>query len=234
MTASIPTDSTHPAATGTRSAGTLVPWFALGLAAWLALAAAIGVTGVVAAGPDQAFRPVLLTVIAPIAMFLALFAGSDRFRDFVLTRDLRVVTMLQAWRVVGFAFLPLYAYGVLPGLFAWPAGLGDIAIGLSTPLIVLALARRPAFARSRGFIAWNLLGLLDFIVAAGTATLASGAVPGILAGGVTSAPMEVWPLILFPAFLVPLFAFLHLTVLLQLWAARSVRVGNRRVQVATS
>jgi hypothetical protein len=26
-------------------------------------------------------------------------------------------------------------YGVLPGLFAWPAGLGDIAIGVTAPLI---------------------------------------------------------------------------------------------------
>ena len=35
--------------------------------------------------------------------------------------------------------------------------------------------------------------------------------------------MEVWPLVLFPAFIVPLFAFLHLTVFLQLWAARRAR-----------
>lgn len=228
MTASIHTDSIKPANIETNGTGALVPWFVLGLAAWFVLAAAIGMTGLVAAGPDQLFRPVLLTVIVPIAVFLALFAGSARVRDFVLTRDLRVVTMLQSWRVIGFAFLPLYSYGVLPGLFAWPAGLGDVAMGLSAPLIVLALARRPAFARSRSFVVWNLLGLLDFVVAAGTSTLASGAFPGILADSVTAAPMEVWPLVLFPAFIVPLFAFLHLTVLLQLWAARRARVGHER------
>ena len=234
MTASLHTSSTNAGNTKTYSTGALVPWFVLGLAAWFALTAAIGMSGFVAAGPDQAFRPVLVTVVVPIAVFLALFAGSDRVRDFVLTRDLRVVTMLQAWRIIGFAFLPLYAYGVLPGLFAWPAGLGDVAIGLSTPLIVLALARQPGFAHSRKFVVWNLLGMLDFVVAAGTSTLASGAFPGLFAGSVTAAPMEVWPLVLFPAFIVPLFAILHLTVFLQLWATRPARVVKDRAHIVTS
>ena len=193
---------------------------ALVLAAWFALAATIGITGLATAGPDQLFRPVLITVIVPLAAFLALYAGSPAFRDFVLTRDMRVVTMLQSWRVVGFAFLMLYAHGVLPGLFAWPAGLGDVAIGLSAPFVVLALTRDPGFAHSRRFVVWHLLGLLDFVVAAGTATLVSGALPDLVAGSVTSAAMEVWPLSLFPSFIVPLFVILHLTVLFQVRALR--------------
>lgn len=190
------------------------------LAVWFALAAAAGATGILSTGPDTLARPVLVSVVVPIAVFLALFAGSHRFRSFILTRDIRVATMLQLWRVIGFAFLPLYAYGVLPGLFAWPAGLGDVAIGLSAPFVVLALTRDPAFAHSRGFVVWNLLGLLDFVVAAGTATLASGAIPGLVAGSVTSAAMEVWPLSLFPSFIVPLFVILHLTVLFRVRALR--------------
>ena len=190
------------------------------LAVWFALAAAAGATGILSTGPDTLARPVLVSVVVPIAVFLALYVGSRRFRSFILTRDIRVATMLQLWRVIGFAFLPLYAYGVLPGLFAWPAGLGDVAIGLSAPFVVLALTRDPAFAHSRRFVGWHLLGLLDFVVAAGTATLASGAVPGLIAGSVTSAAMEVWPLSLFPSFIVPLFVFLHLTVLFQARALR--------------
>ena len=153
--------------------------------------------------------------LAAITGTMGVFAVGPGFRGFVLSRDLRVVTMLQAWRVVGFGFLLLYAHGVLPGLFAWPAGLGDVAVGLSAPLVVLALARDPGFAASRGFVVWNLLGLFDFVVAVTVAGLASGAIPALVAGGVTSAPMEVWPLFLFPGFFVPLFAFLHLTALFQ-------------------
>ena len=93
-------------------------------------------------------------------------------------------------------------------------------MGLTAPLVVLTLARRPEFARSRRFVIWHLLGLLDFLVAAATATLASGAIPGLVAGPVTSAPMEVWPLSLFPSFIVPLFVVMHLSVLFQVRSLR--------------
>jgi hypothetical protein len=179
------------------------------LVAWFALAAAAGMSGILATGPDTLARPVLLSVVIPIAAYLALLIASGRFRNYVLTRDIRVLTMLQSWRIIGFTFLMLYAWGTLPGLFAWPAGLGDVLMGLSAPVIVLTLMRRPDFARS-----WR------FVVAAGTASLASGAIVGLVSGSLTSAPMEIWPLSLFPSFIVPLFAFLHLSVLFQVIAAR--------------
>ena len=126
---------------------------------------------------------------------------------------------------LGFAFLMLYAHDVLPARFAWPAGFGDIAIGFATPLVVRALARRPDFATSRRFLAFNLLGLLDFVVAAATASLASGAFAALLSGPVTSAPMETWPLPLFPALFVPVFTILHLSILFQVAARRRVALA---------
>ncbi len=199
------------------------------LGVWIALAVWAGTSGILTAGPDTLVRPVLLSVVVPIAIFLAVYASSRSFRNFVLSRDIRVATTLQAWRIIGFAFLMLYAHGVLPGLFAWPAGLGDVAMGLSAPLVLLALARRTDFVRSRRFVVWNLLGILDFLVAAATATLASGAIPELVAGPVTSAPMEIWPLSLFPSFIVPLFFFMHLSVLLQVRRLRldAIRAGQQ-------
>ncbi len=198
------------------------------LALWFALAALIGVTGAVAVGPDTLYRPIALTMVVPVLAFVALYLGSARFRDFVLGRDLRFVALLQAWRVVGFAFLPLYYFGVLPGVFAWPAGVGDVLVGLSAPWVVFTLLRDPAFATSRAFVAWNVLGLADFVVAGAAATVASGAIPALVAGGVTSAPMEMWPLMLFPSFVVPLFAIAHLTALFQVRALRRAgRVAGR-------
>ena len=196
---------------------------ATGLAAWFAWAAYAGATDIFAAGPESVFRPVVLAMVGPVAIFLAAYVASPRFRAFVLSRDLVFLTGLQHWRVIGFSFLALYAAGALPGGFAWPAGLGDVFMGLTTPLILLPLARRPNFARGARFVAWNLLGLLDFAVALTAATLTSGAVAGILApGGLTSAPMEVWPLFLFPGFIVPLFIMAHLSVLFQVAALRRV------------
>ncbi len=192
------------------------------LLAWLAAAYALGATEALTTDGPQPFRPVLLTILGPLGLFLAALAGSARFRTFILNLDIRLLTMLQHWRVIGFAFLPLTAFGVLPGLFAWPAGLGDVAIGIAAPFVVAALARRPDFAQSRRFLAFHLLGILDFAVAAGTATLSSGAFPALHAGPLTSVAMEVWPLSIFPTFIVPLFLMAHLAVLFQVLAVRGL------------
>jgi hypothetical protein len=111
-------------------------------------------------------------------------------------------------------FLALTAHGVLPGLFAWPAGLGDIAIGVTAPWVALALIRRPAFGSSGVFVVWNLLGILDLVVAVSMGALSSGFVPGF-GGEVTTAPMARLPLVLIPGYLVPMFIMLHLVALFQ-------------------
>jgi hypothetical protein len=137
--------------------------------------------------------------------------------------DLPVMAGIQAWRFGGLGFIALYAYGVLPGLFAWPAGLGDMAIGVTAPLVILALRRQPAFAAGRFFRVWNLLGILDLVVAVGLGALS--AVLGIgISAEITTFPMGKMPLVLVPTFLVPLFFMLHLASLLQ---ARRLVVAGR-------
>jgi len=190
------------------------------LALWLSIVWSMGTSGILTAPATQPFRPVLLSVVVPVVVFLVAYAVSMRFRKFMLSLDMRLLTIFQLWRVLGFGFLTLYAYDVLPGLFAWPAGLGDVAIGLTAPMVVWTLMQQPDYAKSSRFIAFNLLGILDFIVAASTAVLASGAFPEIHTGLPTSAPMEIWPLNIFPGFIVPLFVFAHLTVLFQVKALR--------------
>ena len=193
---------------------------AVGFVVAFAIAAAIGSTGALLAEPGPVFRPVLLAILLPVGGFLLAVAALPRFRAWLLSLDLRMLTLLQSWRVIGFGFLPLYAYGVLPGLFAWPAGLGDVAVGLAAPFVAARLARDPGYAASRGYLWFHVAGLLDFVAAAGTAMLASGAFPAIHAGVPTSAPMEVWPLYLFPGLGVPFFIMLHLTALMQIVRAR--------------
>jgi len=180
-----------------------------------AVAYIIGTKGLLTNDQSSLFAPIAVSVITPVALFLSAYAVSTRFRAFVLSQDLRLLTMLQHWRVIGFVFLALYAFDVLPGLFAWPAGIGDVAMGLAAVFIVARIDRDPDFVRSSGFVRYNLLGLLDFIVAVVTAGLTSGAFPDLIPHGLTSAPMDVWPLNIFPSFIVPAFIILHLTVLLK-------------------
>jgi hypothetical protein len=184
------------------------------LAVWFAFVALIGASGAFITPPGLVPLPIAIGVTAPVIVFLGTFWISRRFREFVLNADLRLITGIQAWRAAGFGFLALYAHGVLPGLFALPAGLGDIAIGVTAPWIVLALIRRPGFAASKIFVVWNLLGILDLVVAVSTGALGSGLATGT-AGEITTRPMAQLPLVLIPAYLVPTFMMLHLASLFQ-------------------
>ncbi len=190
---------------------------------WLVLAFILGADDAFVRARGQLPLPILAGFLAPILVFLAAFWAVSPFRDLVMSIDLPVVAGIQAWRFAGLGFIALYAYGVLPGLFAWPAGLGDMAIGVTAPLVIFALRRRPAFAASRLFWIWNLFGMLDLVVAVSLGALS--AVLGIGASaGITTFPMATMPLVLIPTFLVPLFLMLHLASLLQ---ARRLVVAGR-------
>ncbi len=190
---------------------------------WLVLAFILGASDAFVRAPGALPLPILAGLLTPILVFLIAFWTVGPFRDFVMSIDLPVMVGIQAWRFAGLGFIALYAYGVLPGLFAWPAGLGDMAIGLTAPLVILALRRQPAFATGRLFQVWNLLGILDLIVAVGLG--ATSSVMGIgISAQITTFPMAVLPLVLIPTFLVPLFFILHLVSLFQ---ARQMVVAGR-------
>jgi hypothetical protein len=152
--------------------------------------------------------------VVPLLLFFAWLLISRSFRDFLLSLDLRLIAGMQAWRWAGLGFLSLYAHNVLPAMFALPAGLGDMAIGFVAPWIILALVRRPGFAASAAFIRWNVLGMLDLVVAISLGTLSATLSTGT-PGEVSTAPMATLPLLLIPAFLVPLFLMLHTAALMQ-------------------
>jgi hypothetical protein len=121
---------------------------------------------------------------------------------------------MQAWRWAGLGFLSLYAHNVLPAVFALPAGLGDMAIGVTAPWMMLALVREPGFAARGTFIRWNVLGILDLLVAISIGTVSTLFATGA-PGEISTAPMATLPLLLIPAFLVPLFLMLHTAALMQ-------------------
>jgi len=184
------------------------------LAAWFVLVSVLGAVGGFAAPPGTPPLPIFIGVVAPIVAFFLFFWFSSAFRDFVLGIDLRVATAIQAWRAAGLGFIALYVYGVLPGSFAWPAGLGDLAIGLTAPWVILTLIRRPGFAASNVFVAWNVLGLLDLVNAVSVGALSSALATGA-PGEITTGPMAQLPLVLVPAYLVPIFVMLHAAALFQ-------------------
>ncbi|HTV39891.1 MAG TPA: hypothetical protein VMF08_04910 [Candidatus Sulfotelmatobacter sp.] len=184
------------------------------MALWLGLVLLLGARGAFAAPPGLPPLPIFFGFAIPLAVFFGAYFGWGRFRAFVLGADLRFVAAMQGWRWAGLGFLSLYAHNVLPGLFAFPAGLGDMAVGFTAPWIVLGLVRQPSFAASKRFVTWNILGILDLVVAVSLGTICSGFIHG-LTGNITTSAMSQLPLALVPAYLVPFFIMLHFTALAQ-------------------
>src|ERR1700732_616223 len=122
-----------------------------------------------------------LAVLIPLVVFLLWFRTSAGFREFALSLNPGVLTFVQSWRIAGLAFLALYTVGLLPGVFALPAGWGDIAIGATAPLAALKLANS---RRRRSFILWQVLGILDLVTAVTLGTTARRIWPNEVGAGV--------------------------------------------------
>ena len=196
---------------------------AMAMALWLGLIFVLGAQGAFVGSAGSPPLAIFFGFAIPLAVFFAAYFGWSSFRAFVLATDLRLLAAIQGWRWAGLGFLSLYAHGILPGLFAFPAGLGDMAVGFAAPWIVLGLIRQPSFATSRRHVVWNIMGIVDLVVAVSLGAICSGFVPG-LTGTVTSSSMAQLPLVLIPAYLVPIFIMLHFTALSQVrQLARSVK-----------
>jgi len=143
------------------------------------------------------------------------YAFSVKVRRLALGLDLRLLTAMQAWRIIGVMFLVLMSFGFLPGTFAWPAGLGDLLVGAYAPFVVLAISRRtPGWHRH--VILLNVLGLLDFVGAIGGGVLSGRSPIGLLRGDVTTDIMQELPLSMIPTFAVPFWIVLHILSLIKL------------------
>ena len=129
----------------------LEPTVAAALAAWLVVVLILGASGAFVGAPGQPPLPIFFGAVVPMLLFAVALRMSQAFREFALALDIRLIVAIQAWRYAGFGFIALYANHVLPGLFAWPAGLGDMAIGLIAPLWIIALIRNPEAAGSARF-----------------------------------------------------------------------------------
>jgi hypothetical protein len=180
--------------------------------------------------PNRPPLPLLFAVLGPIVIFSTWYLLSSGFREFVLSLNPRTLTTVQAWRIAGFVFLVLYTYRMLPGMFALPAGWGDMAIG-ATALLVATKWATPAHRKS--FIFWQLLGVADLMTAMVTGAAGRFIRPEEFTGanGIATTPMTVLPLSLIPTFGVPLFLILHIICIAQArrWPERELEPAHDRL-----
>lgn len=177
---------------------------------WFGLALVAGAAGVFASPAGTLPVAIALAAAVPALVVIGLLVGSAGFRGWVGELDLRFLTMLQTWRVAGLAFLALWAVGELPAGFALPAGLGDVAVGLTAPLVAVYVVGAGRWAR-RTYIGWTAFGIADLLVAVALGATAASGVEEM-----TSLPMS-----LVPTFGVPLTLALHAISLVNM--AQNVR-----------
>ncbi len=188
------------------------------IATWFVFVFTLSARSVFVQGPASFPVPrVGFALLFPIVVFVSWFAASPAFRKYALSLDVGTLTFLQSWRVVGFAFLALATFGILPNIFALPAGWGDVAIGLTAPLAALHLAKP---GRSFLLIVWQILGIVDLITAVSLGVLASPAVH-LFGETLTTAPLAFLPLSLIPTFGVPLALIFHFLCIAQIAGQKS-------------
>jgi hypothetical protein len=176
------------------------------LTVWLALGITVGSHMTSPATPGLAIPwPLLIAGLGPALAGIAILFASRTVRELNDATPPHWLVWAQTYRVAGLMFLfPYLYYGVIPAGFAIPAAVGDFVTGALAPVVALGLAERRPYAR-RWAVAWNLLGILDLIVAPAAAVL-------------TQAPV----LYVYPLSLVPLFAGPPLGILAHVYSLRNL------------
>ena len=130
------------------------------LVAWFLLAVAGSLLGVFDSEPRPPL-PLALAAVIPVGLFAVCYLTSVRFREFVWSLDLRLLTLAQTSRVGGIVFLILYQQGACQEFSPYPQG-GEISqSGSRHPCHLVLEAPIP----SKVFIVWNVLGSLDLVLA---------------------------------------------------------------------
>jgi hypothetical protein len=134
----------------------------------------------------------------------------------------------HAVRVVGVFFLLALALGKVPAVFAIPAGIGDILVGISAPFA----ARRLAAGDRVGAVWFNVMGIVDLVVAMTIGFLCGPGPTQVLHVTPSTQAISVLPLVLIPVTAVPLMLALHIVSLVRLSADREQVESQRRQAVA--
>ncbi len=188
----------------------------LGLAGlWLGVGALGVALNVYGAPNSEPPRLLIATIITPTFIILLFYGLSKRFRDWVAGLDLALLTVMHATRTIGFAFIVMWYYGTVTAVFAFSAGLGDIAVAVMAPFVALALARNKPGALKQA-TRLHLAGMLDFFIAAGLGASALG-VPADQMNQIDQ--INIFPLVIIPAMGVPILMALHVLAFLRLRTA---------------
>jgi hypothetical protein len=194
------------------------------LLVWFAIAIFLALNGAYSVAADR-FPTIQFGLLIPIVAGAAMLFGSTTVARVLAAVPMQWLVGIQLYRVIGGVFVVLWLAGSVPGLFALPAGIGDIAVGLTAPVVAARYARDDS--QGRGSVAWwNAFGVFDLVVALTLGLLTSPSPLQMFAFDQPNLIISEFPLILIPTFLVPLSILLHLAVWLKLAREREAASGS--------
>jgi hypothetical protein len=164
------------------------------LIAWGVLSFLAGYTHFFAAFPKPIFG---FTVVGIMLVLISLYFLNDPFKSYADQIPLSAIALFHSWRIFA-GWLFLAHAGVLSQTFINNAAYGDIIAGfLGLSVFVFGHTKR-------NYLIFNVLGMLDFVIAVGT-----GLTLTILGDAEMGKIIEL-PLIMIPLFGVPLSGITHI------------------------
>ncbi|MDX8467278.1 MFS transporter [Mesorhizobium sp. VK23B] len=192
---------------------------------WLTVAWSAAINGVF--HPDTASFPVLPSAIfLPVIIGVPLLLFSKRIGQVLDAIPASWLVTLQLYRIFGSWAIVAWLHGALPGVFAVPAGIGDMLTGLLALPAAIAVATGTAEGR-RAATFWNFLGLADFAVAITMGMITSPGPWQLIVPDVQSIGAGDYPGVLTPAFVVPSSILLHVLSLRQLRRRSRADIARR-------
>jgi hypothetical protein len=194
---------------------------------WLALIWNLALGGVFQPLPGVIRLPRLpIAIFAPVIIGLFILLRSKLIGALLDATPAHWLIALQAYRIFGGIFIVNWVHGAAPGVFAWPAGIGDMLTGMMALPVALLLASGAERGRSVA-MAWNIFGLFDFAVAISMGTLSSPGPFQLFGFDIPASQAGTYPTVMIPAFAVPSSILLHALSIRQLRriARRSMPVG---------
>ncbi len=159
-----------------------------------------------------------LAVFVPLIVALPLLLRSRRVAAMLDVTPPSWLVGLQVYRILGSAFLVAWIAGRIPGFFALPAGIGDVAVGLLALPVAVRLQSGNRGGRGAA-IAWNLLGILDLTIAVGLGIASAPTPLQLIVPAHPNTLLGTYPTVMIPAFAVPSSILLHALSLRQLLRA---------------
>jgi hypothetical protein len=211
---------------GRESAQRVAAAFAIGWGAWVLVSVMLAKAEVYRFEPARPVPWLPVGLLGSLVVVILLSRLPAVARILAEPDALWRLSVPQVFRVVGVTFLIVMALGRLPAVFALPAGLGDVAIGIEAVFVARRLRRGVV---GRRVVWFNVLGLVDLVIALAIGFAAAPAAVRLLIVSPTTEAISLLPLALIPATVVPLATALHLLSLRRLMVAGTVQASAHPV-----